>query len=292
MNGKKLYKVLAAENEEELYRKGITMFMRDETGVFKNRTVKVTAKTKDGHEIPIELSLSKLKLEDTLYAVAIIRNITERKKAAQLRKRLVNDLHDGIGGTLSNIKLLAEMTKAHKEVTSQTTKNLNAIAENSEDCITEIQNYINVLDNPELSWQDFIAELHRYSAKTLEPHDIHFSMQVDINNAAPSPTTHLYMNIFKIIKEALNNIIKHSNGDMVILDTAVAKHHAQLILKDNGSAKDSPSDTGIGLLSMASRVKELGGTIEFSQEDGFCISIELPFSRITVREQIIRGKEV
>ena len=287
--GKKLHELMAPKQEEELYLKGLTLFMQDESGLFKDRTIKVTVIAKNGEEIPVELSMSKLKLDDTLHAVAIIRNITERRKAAQLRKRIVNDLHDGIGGSLSNIKLLAEMSKAH-EIPSHTSKNLNAIADLSEDCIIEIRNYMNILDDTEFSWQSFAAELHQYSAKMLELHDIGFSMHVDINYEAPSPTTLLYMNIFKIIKEALNNVIKHSDGNMVTLSTLIKENYAQWIIKDNGSMTNPPDNSGRGLLSMTSRVKELGGIIDFIQENGFIIVIQVPFTRITTREQVLRDK--
>ena len=264
--------------------------MRDETGSLEDRTVKVNAMGKKNQEIPVELSLSKLKLNDSWYGVAIIRNITQRKKASQLRKRIVNDLHDGIGGNLSNIKLLAEISKAH-DIPEQTSKNLNAIADISEDCITEIRNYMNILDDTELSWQSFIAELHQYCAKTLEPHDLHFSMPVDINTTAPSPTTLLYMNVFKIIKEAINNVIKHSDGNEVRINTLINKNHAQWVIEDNGSGNYSSQDSGRGVLSMTSRVKELGGVIDFSRDNGFRITLNIPFTRITVREQVIRGSK-
>jgi len=289
--GKKIDKLLVPKQDEDLAQKGIAMFMANNTNLFKNRTIKVTAIAKDGYEIPIELSLSKLKLNDTLHAVAIIRNITERRKAAQLRKRLVNDLHDGVGGSISNIKLLAEMSKAH-DIPEQTSKNLNAIAEISEDCMTEIRNYMNILDDTELSWQSFTAELHQYCAKTLGPHDIHLSMNVDINIESSHPTTLLYMNVFKIIKEALNNIIKHSDGNEVIIDTLIKKNSAQWIIKDNGSGKVPAKNTGRGVLSMTSRVKELGGVIEFYSENGFSIALNIPFTRITVREQVLHNRKM
>jgi two-component system, cell cycle sensor histidine kinase and response regulator CckA len=286
--GRNLYEVLVPEDEKKVYRKGLSMFMENETGIFKDPAVKAIAQSKDGHRIPVELSLSKLQQNNVLYIVAIIRNITERVKAAGLRKRLVSDLHDGIGGTLSNIKLLAEITKGHRELPTQTLKNLNGIAECSEDCIAEIQNYINVLDNPNLDWTDFVAELHQYCAKNLELHDINFSKRVNIQkNNTHTPTTLLYMSLFKIIKEALNNVIKHSNATSVTLETTIAENHAEWIFKDNGTIIDSPTDSGRGLIGMTSRVKELGGTINFSMDNGFYISIQIPFSGTAVRDQMI-----
>ncbi|HER62570.1 MAG TPA: PAS domain S-box protein, partial [Desulfobacteraceae bacterium] len=173
--GKKLYELLAPQDDKQLHKKALSVFMGNGTGIFGDRTVKVSAMNKEGYEIPLEFSLSRLKLNDEWHAVAVIRNITERRKAAQLRKRLVNDLHDGVGGSLSNIKLLAEMSQS-SQLPEQTARNLRAITELSGDCIAEIRNYMNILDDKDLSWKIFSAELHQYCARTLEPHNINYTM--------------------------------------------------------------------------------------------------------------------
>lgn len=286
--GRGIHELIAPSRKEVPDDSDIHAYLYESTQIFRDRTIKVTAVTRKGYSIPVELSLSKLLLNDKLHWVAIIRNITERKKAAEIRKRLVNDLHDGIGGSLSNIKLLAEMSKTHDNP-GQTTKNLAAIAELSEDCITEIRNYMNILDDTNLGWQSFIAELHQYCAKLLDTHGIEFSMHSEIHPDAPPPTTLLYMNVFKIIKEAMNNIIKHSSGDTVSVETQVREGFTEWIVRDNGSVENFSTDNGRGLLSMTSRVKELGGVISFKREDGFKILLKVPFSRITVREEAIRN---
>jgi PAS domain S-box-containing protein len=281
--GKKLHKLFAPKRNAPLFRKGLAKFARDGSGPFIDRTVNVIALDKVGTKFPVELSLSSLQIEGNWHAVAIIRDITERKKAEQLRKRLANDLHDGIGGSLTNIKLFAEMTMAH-EVDGATRKNLVAIAGISEDCIIEIRNYMNILDDIDPTWEGFLAELHQYCARTLEPHDIGFSMKRDINRNAPPPTRILYINVHKIIKEAITNVIKHSSGDTVTLDVRVAVDRMHCVFSDNGKPGHSTQSRGRGLLSMTARAKELGGILKISWDDGVRIDIHIPFSTTTVHQ--------
>ena len=282
--GLNLHKLFSPKRNVPIYEKGLKKFAKDGSGPFIDRTVTVQAINQVGDKFPVELSLSSLKINDAWHAVAIIRNITERKKAEQLRKRLANDLHDGIGGSLTNIKLFAEMTMAH-DVDLPTKNNLDAIAAISDDCLTEIRHYMNILDDTEPKWDNFLAELHQYCARTLEPHEISFSMSTDLNNTAPPPTRVLYINVFKIVKEAVNNVIKHSNGDSMDLNFKVTDNQILCIMSDNGTAAETSKSTGRGLLSMTSRAKELGGLLTISWDGGVKINLIIPFSGSSVLQE-------
>lgn len=281
--GMELHKIFAPKRNAPLYSKGLTKFSKDGKGPFIDRTVNVIALDKVGTKFPVELSLSSLTIDGNWHAVAIIRDITERKKAEQLRKRLANDLHDGIGGSLTNIKLFAEMTMAHK-VDAPTRKNLDTIASLCQDCLIEVRNYMSILDDIDPTWEGFLAELHQYCAKTLEPHEIGFSMAQDIDLKAPPPTRLLYINVYKIVKEAVTNMIKHSNGDKLTFDVKVATDQIHCVISDNGKPGHSTQSSGRGLLSMTSRAKELGGILKISWEEGVKINLYIPFSTTTVHQ--------
>lgn len=88
-------------------------------------------------------------------------------------------------------------------------------------------------------------------------------------------------------KEAMSNIIKHSNADEI---TVTLREHPvlyQLKIEDNGTRKgiivSQPQAEGIvlgsqgmGLANMKSRVENLNGTFRVSNEQGFLIFISIP----------------
>jgi len=291
MKSMMLPQLIAHDPTVAMYQEGIAKFMNDDTGTFHDKSIMVVTLNRDGEEIPVELSISKVMMDNALHAVAIARNISERIKAAQLRKALVNDLHDGIGGNLTNIKLLAEMSLL-QDMPAQTTKILNAIASISKECMNEIRNYMNILDETELAWKSFTAELHQYCARTLELHNIELDMSTDLYEKAPPPTSLLYMNVFRIIKEALNNVIKHSDCDRVTVKLLIAEKHLQMSIGDNGSVSEKPRRVGKGLLSMLTRTRELGGVLKISWDKGARIALNIPFTRITVQERTFRDASV
>ncbi|HEX3026292.1 MAG TPA: ATP-binding protein, partial [Clostridia bacterium] len=79
-----------------------------------------------------------------------------------------------------------------------------------------------------------------------------------------------------ILKEALANIIKHSNATSVRV--SLREHPAlyQLVVKDNGTLESRQKEAGLGLKNIANRVEGLGGIVNFSSENGFTIFISIP----------------
>src|SRR5208282_4284709 len=75
---------------------------------------------KDGHEFPVEISLSPLETEEGMLVSSAIRDITERKHleraileiSAREQRRIGQDLHDGLGQHLTGIAFMAKVHEA------------------------------------------------------------------------------------------------------------------------------------------------------------------------------------
>jgi len=79
-----------------------------------------------------------------------------------------------------------------------------------------------------------------------------------------------------IVKEALSNVIKHSNATEV--NITLRRHPAfyQLIIQDNGLVSEYDPSNGIGLYNITQRVNAFNGNIHISTENGFRIFISIP----------------
>ena len=90
--------------------------------------------------------------------------------------------------------------------------------------------------------------------------------------------------IFRIIQEAFNNIIKHSNATEVKLNFNYNQEHLDVLIDDNGNGF-SPSEINYkenvhaGLINMKNRAKAFGGTLDLisSPNSGTQISITPPY---------------
>ncbi|MBP5159647.1 MAG: sensor histidine kinase, partial [Lachnospiraceae bacterium] len=79
-----------------------------------------------------------------------------------------------------------------------------------------------------------------------------------------------------VVKEALSNIAKHSNASFARITVRSHESMHQLMIEDNGNVSINSDGKGIGLENIENRVKELGGTVYFSDANGFRILITLP----------------
>jgi len=87
MLGQNLHSVLPAMRYRDAAQAGFGRFQLTGQGMAVGRTLELAALHQDGHEIPVELSVSAVQREDGWNAIGIVRDITARKAAeAQLRK--------------------------------------------------------------------------------------------------------------------------------------------------------------------------------------------------------------
>lgn len=81
--------------------------------------------------------------------------------------------------------------------------------------------------------------------------------------------------LLAVLKEALSNIMRHSDAGEVHI--ALREHPAmyQLVVKDNGK-KFEPAGEGIGLKNIRQRVEALKGIVTISREKGFTVFVSIP----------------
>ena len=103
---------------------------------------------------------------------------------------------------------------------------------------------------------------------------VHF--QCDISKQIPKNVKYCFL---AITKEALNNVMRHSNASRITL--TVKEHPAfyQLLIEDNGttsSHSENMDDTGMGISNMKERVESLHGILHISTDKGFRVFVSIP----------------
>ncbi len=201
--------------------------------------------------------------------------LRKKMEVLQLRSRIHRDLHDDIGATLSTIKAYSEMLRQHPDKKEY----LEQIAGNTDEMLDKLE-VITWANNPE---NDSFSNLLEKVKLAANPIFYHKGIELEFNIAPgvagmilPGPVR---QNIFLIIKEALNNVVKHAAADYCSI--TINKQRSQFIMqiKDNGKgiSNDNKKANGNGLVNMQKRVSELGGQFTIVSTAGTIIDIRLPF---------------
>ncbi|WP_409327813.1 histidine kinase [Staphylococcus pseudoxylosus] len=202
-----------------------------------------------------------------------IKNTLEEKNrhinvliAEQERNRIGKDLHDTLGHVFASLSLKSEL--AMKLIDSDVEKakvqmlEVNTLSKNSLDKVRAIINDLKV--------QSFEDEV--FSVKSLLSNanlTFEFANVEIASRINPSKQSILAM----ILREAINNILKHSNATSVYGILIEKENEITLIIKDNGIGMNHIKDDD--LLSIKERVALMKGTMELKSQDGLQITINI-----------------
>jgi PAS domain S-box-containing protein/putative nucleotidyltransferase with HDIG domain len=106
--GKKLHLFLAPQEFQAAYREAFDKFKTIGQGSIVDKTIELKAIRKDRVEIPIELSVSAIRLKGEWNAIGIIRDITERKLAKEQLEKSYENLRKAMNGIIQAIALTVE----------------------------------------------------------------------------------------------------------------------------------------------------------------------------------------
>jgi len=204
----------------------------------------------------------------------MIKGLEERKYLGE-KEKIFRDLHDGIGGITTNISLLAEVGQ---KATSpeDIKKTLGTIAELSREGLVEIRNIMHSFDATRKTWQTMAAELRRQGSAMIEPHGISFDIRTSIDLDHDQPDSFLWLNLFRIYKEALTNVMKHAKARAVNVDLNITGKRLVLSICDDGVGISNGRSLGRGLANMKTRAQEIGGKLNITSEKGTTVYLELP----------------
>jgi signal transduction histidine kinase len=131
----------------------------------------------------------------------------------------------------------------------------------------------------------FIAFVRNYVDEFLEDSDISYSIVESVSNDEMLLTPELRRNLFLIIKESINNSVKHGNPKVITIRMEFTDSGFTIVILDDGlgfdvqiAAQSSRVIGGNGLQGMRERAEKVGARLEVksSQGKGSSIAVEGP----------------
>ncbi|HPW98980.1 MAG TPA: sensor histidine kinase, partial [Flavobacterium sp.] len=209
-----------------------------------------------------------------------ITQIEKQNELQQQRLSISKDLHDNIGAQLTFIISSVETAKYVADIKNTTLESkLSNISNFTKDTIVELRDTIWAMNSETINFEDLRLRILNFIEKaTTATTDISFNFMVD--NALKN--THLSsvqgMNVYRCIQEAINNAIKYSEANNILVEVILDKNEIKIIIKDNGKGFDVETiSNGNGLQNMQKRMEEIGGTFQIVSEPTKGTQIKLNF---------------
>lgn len=200
------------------------------------------------------------------------------------RKRIANELHDGLGQRLSAIKFAVENVwrTTDAETFPEQASQLGAIVESIRDSIEEVRRVSMDLRPTILDDLGLIATIGWFCREfTLLFPNIGVHRNISVGESDIPDEVKVV--IFRIIQEAFHNITKHAQADQIELELLSHGNTLYLIIRDNGcgiSQLDrSPCAKGLGLKSMRERAELSHGNFRIDSAAGRGTVISVQWQR-------------
>lgn len=238
----------------------LAFFMEQNTKERQELTIKLRRTRDDSMERNLLLAQkNKALLEKQDYEIY---NATLRE-----RNRIAREIHDNVGHVLSRSILMVAAAKTINKETG-TASLLEKLEESLNSAMNSIRSSVHDLHDEAVNLEE--VEKSLVSEFTFCQADLTY----DMSRVVPREVKYCFISI---TKEALANVIRHSNATKV--SVIVREHPAlyQLCIRDNGTAEGfGQRQEGIGIANMKERVNALNGTIQITAKNGFRIFITIP----------------
>ena len=195
-------------------------------------------------------------------------------KLENLRLQISRVLHDELGSVLTGIAIRSELLKENIVVESKD-KVLDEIAEQSRSAVDALSDIVWAIDSRNNSIQNLSERMETILYLLLKPLDVTYTFE-NLQEHKP-----LYLkqdhrqHIYLIFKEAVTNIVKHSNATHVTVVFTKEENKIKLKINDNGTivSKSATKLGGHGIKNIRMRAKKIKADVQINTKNGFTIEL-------------------
>jgi signal transduction histidine kinase len=185
----------------------------------------------------------------------------------KLKSSIAADLHDNIGAGLTEISILSELSANIVDKSNNATKHLKQISELSRHLTESMSDIVWVVNPKRDSLYDLIVRLKDSYGELL----VDLGIKLETSDLDKLSNIKLPMdyrqNLYLILKESLNNAIKHSNCSKIDLIIKIIRNKLYIIVSDNGIGFDTNKiAVGNGITNIRDRGNKINGDIKIISE--------------------------
>jgi signal transduction histidine kinase len=232
------------------------------------------------------LSRSEARARDTSNVKAeneTLRRIAIAQEAE--RRRIARDVHDHIGQSLTALRLKLDSLEKKIGAASEFSDEMSRTCEQAKKLDADVSLLVWQMRPGVLDSHGLASALNSFVREWSVNHGIDVEFHATSSERRLSPE--IETNLYRIIQEALNNILKHANATKVSITMNYLPDEAILVIEDNGAGFDTEArihtteGSGFGLIGMRERALLVGGKLEIESTPGGGTAILVRVPRAT-----------
>ena len=204
----------------------------------------------------------------------------EKQRQQHIRNEIAANLHDDLAASLSSLTMYSESNrrKAQKELSSSNELIFSKISEKSREILNLVRENVWEMNSRNDQSEEWLDRMIKFAVETLESKQIELDLTISDEIQNMILPIDYRRDLYLFVKEAINNIAKHSEADMVKLSLYLQQNTLFLSIKDNGKGFDTKElSNGNGLLNFQNRANHLKGKYEINSVIGEGTEVKLWF---------------
>ncbi len=222
----------------------------------------------------VEIVLFSLALGDKFRSEQL-----EKERQQHIRNEIAANLHDDLAASLSSLTMFSESNrrKAQKELSSNELI-FSKISEKSRGILNLVRENVWEMNSRNDQSEEWLDRMIKFTVETLESKQIELDLKICDEVRSMILPIDYRRDLYLFVKEAINNIAKHSEADLVKMSIYLQQKTFFLIIKDNGKGFETNGlSNGNGLLNFQNRAKNLKGKCEINSVIGEGTEVRLWF---------------
>jgi signal transduction histidine kinase len=186
------------------------------------------------------------------------------------RHRIAQDLHDDLGSAITEIMLLGELAKQEAAASAASQSQVATITDKVRHLAAAMDEVVWTVNPKNDSLSNLASYICDYAREFFSASPVR--CRIDMMEGLPVATfsAHVRHNLFLAVKEALNNVAKHSGAGEVWLRIQHETGRLMICVEDDGKGFDftAKANHGNGLQNMRARLEVIGGNAEIASRAG------------------------
>ena len=217
---------------------------------------------------------------ENIYSLMLKQQSTLEQGRTEERYRISEELHDGILSKLFGTRMGLGLLSKSISTSDNNLDKYNSFIDNMQAIETDIRNVSHALKDESLTTAvDFVAIIEHYIKDICALHHLEYTLYANPEINWTSVNDNIKVNLYRVLQESLQNIIKHAKADTVDVNFYLINNQLQLSVKDNGIGFNTTQlYKGIGLKNIKSRMLKLSGSFSVSAnpDKGAIINVSVP----------------